>query len=146
MKYMREFEINNLTDEQIKSFSSSLPESIKYISSIIGLECALNIVTAFGGTEMRFPSIYGESRNFKELSELIGIENLKKLHNEYASCEQIYIPSCKRLLNKLKYFEIINKYSEMIKTLSGRESANRLARLYGLSNRRIEIIVNEVYE
>ena len=134
-------DIDSQTSEVIKNL---LPSSANEFVRIIGLEATLSLVNEYGGCEIRLPRQPNnhEASKFKELSDIIGPENLVRMGKEFSSSEQIYIPRCFRAMCALRNRNIISEYSEMIHTVSCRKAASELARRYKKSQRRIEIIVS----
>lgn len=128
-----------LTDNEIKAVEDDLPESIKEIAGIIGIENALELVSEFGGVEIFFPA--GGNSTFSRVVDLIGKENAEKLHFNYREVE-VYIPCCSKAIRKLRNRVICTEYDELLKTMSAKVAARTLARKYFMSNRGIEKIVN----
>ena len=128
--------------------ASLLPAVATEIAEIIGIGPALDLFNAYGGTEAYlYKSIpplgcVGATR-FAELAVVIGEANVLRLGNTYNSeGGHLYIPRCLVAMNALKWRQIMAEYDVLVKTLSTRDAANKLARQYRLSNRQIEKIVN----
>ena len=139
---------DQLDDESKALISSLLPAGATEIAEIIGIGQALDLFNAYGGTEAYlYKSIpplgsVGATR-FAELAAVIGEANVLRLGKTYNDeGGHVYIPRCLVAINALKRRQILAEYDALVKTSSARDAANKLARRYRLSNRRIEEIVN----
>lgn len=139
---------DELDDESKALIASLLPAVATEIADIIGLGPALGLFSAYGGTEAYLyksipPLGSAGAARFAELAAVIGKANVLRLGNIYGSeGGHLYIPRCLVAMNALRRHQIVAEYDALLKTCSARDAANKLARQYRLSNRRIEKIVN----
>lgn len=137
--------IDHLDDETRALVVPLLPATGKEIVELIGLEAALSLFANFGGTERRFnkaaDGLGHAGDRFKEIAAVVGEENALHLREEFGS-EPVYIPQCLRALSALRRRRMILDYDQLLKSMSAREAANRIARSYGTSNRSVEKAVN----
>lgn len=124
-----------------------LPLSCADFVRLIGLKNTLALVSAYGGTEIAFPkrSAGPGAAHFAELAEIIGADAVRRLADEFACQELVYVPRCLRAMNALRNHQIIIDYSALIASISGRKAANQLAKRYRTTSRSIEKIVNGEY-
>lgn len=98
---------------------------LEEVVRIIGMDAALKLVEAFGGTSPRVPkSMYADH----PIAAAIGIEPAIKLAQHYAGSD-LYVPRCAAHLRALRDREIVR--------LSDTISVDELARRYRLSDRSI---------
>ena len=107
-----------------------LPESVREMAEVIGLEAALGVVRRFGGTRLWLPLVVEADH---PLAREIGLAQAKRL-GEYYRLESITVPSCKGAFRVLRNERITRRYR-------AGETAAVLAREYGLHERMIWQIV-----
>lgn len=136
---------NDLDQETRELIESLLPAVPSEFVQLIGLGPALAMFSEFGGMEWRFSkSDNGFGRGagkFDEMAAVIGKKNALLLADRFG-CEPVYISRCHRAMNALRNRQIIADFDALSKTLSSRETCNRLAKRYRTSQRSIEKIVN----
>lgn len=110
---------------------SYLPQTVKILVNIIGLEKSMLLVDKFGGTQIYIAKTINP---MCPIAKLIGLESLKKLSQEYCRGSYLNIPKANALQIALRNQEI----RELKKTLSNREIAIKL----NLSSRQITRILN----
>lgn len=110
---------------------SYLPETIKFLIKIIGIDKAMLLVDRFGGTQVYIAKKINPNSS---VAKLIGIETLKKLSKEYCCGSYLNIPKANSLQLALRNQEI----RELNKSLSARE----LAIKFNLSSRQITRVLN----
>jgi len=122
---------------------STLPNTIKNMSEVIGLPAALALVDKFGGTEIRIPSRRDENSAgaYQRLVETIGDDAAHKLVKSYSG-DEIYIPNCNKTRKVLRDIEMVRSYDALICEISSRQAIKSLAAEHHLSSRQVEKIVN----
>ncbi len=106
-----------------------LPESIKELADIIGVNKALSIVALRGGTKLSIPD---QAKETHWLVDVIGYESFNDLCYHYSGCE-IEIPKCFKTIGLITDREILEDRKNL--TMAG------LARKYGYTERGIRKVI-----
>lgn len=117
---------------------SHLPVVAQELAEAVGLPKALRLVETLGGTTFPVPkreTKQGELR-FAVLADVVGVEAAEVLVRRYGSTD-LYIPKCAEALRRLRDAAICREYDALIKSVSGNEAVQRLARSHRLSDRQI---------
>lgn len=104
-----------------------LPESLREIADVIGMEAAEKLGTVYGGRRLRFPRTIEADH---ELAELLGLEAARELCRVYGG-ERICVPSGVRRAQR----DALIRHR-----LAGGEKPGTLADEYGLSERMVHYI------
>ena len=134
----------DLDAESLALVGALLPRGAQEFARIIGFEKTLALVDEFGGTSLNFPrtATGPGAALFAELANVIGAENAARMGAEYGPLEDTYIPRCLIAMNALRNREITIAFDKLTKEISARKAVNKLARLYRLSAKGVEDIVN----
>lgn len=109
---------------------SDLPESMRSLSELIGLEAVLKLMHLYGGQPVYIPSRYKESH---KLAQYLGCDAFKKLWREFGGLS-VQIPMGTRAISKAR--------NRMIKAKRQHNSTGaQLARDYKLSQRQVWYIL-----
>ncbi|CAN5434967.1 hypothetical protein BH10PSE18_BH10PSE18_18630 [soil metagenome] len=114
-----------------------LPQRLQEFVRLIGLAPTMRLVDRFGGLRIYIPATATEDHAF---AELIGVENLGKLCQEYSHGGlglRFELPSATRALNAVRNAQIRSDYQ-------AGKSARELASEHRLHERHIERIVADV--
>lgn len=136
---------NDLNPETSALVESLLPDSVKQMARLVGLQAALMIVDSFGGTQRYFINWFRESRgrDFQLLCDLIGKEKAKVLSKKYHPTNgYMYIPRCLKAMNYMRNREIVIMFDKISSEISARQACNTIGIKFGLSDRAVETIVN----
>ena len=117
------------TNEQIIEL---MPKSYKLIAQIIGVEPALHLIDAYGGTIIFIPSKHALNINH-DISRVIGLTSLQKLADQFGNTT-LEIPKGNPILLAVRNHHICE--------LAKRESKPKIARKFNLTLRTIRSIVN----
>ena len=132
---------DKLSHEQQQAAIRTLPETVRDIADVIGIEGACTLVDAFGGGEVHFPSRKNpEAPVFQELVDVIGEDAARLLLQRYEG-EPVYIARCASFWREVRNMNIVAEYDKLTASMSGRKATLLLVRLFGVSNRSIEKIV-----
>ncbi|MBI2801267.1 MAG: hypothetical protein HYX63_13480 [Gammaproteobacteria bacterium] len=107
-----------------------LPGSVRELTECIGLNAALALVDAYGGTRVWIPEQYQPQH---PLAKVIGVTAAKTLVGRYA-LDHLMIPKCAAALRSARDQAVRARYDEG-------ETARTLARAYGITETRIYQIV-----
>ena len=140
------FDFNDMDCETRGEVFRLLPDRVKEIALLIGLESALVLVEEYRGQDVRFNCGKHKAGRefFEEIVLLIGISAALKMRFQWPN-DSIYIPSCRDALRYLRNKEIAAAFDEMTRTISGRKAVNMLAKRYETSYRNIEKVLNTAY-
>lgn len=116
-----------------------LPETVKGIVEVIGLQATEKLIKAFGGTTFHFSN---NSLYFNRLKELLGLDIALKLQS-YIGVGDVYIPRCDTALIMLRNQQIYIDFCRLTdeEKLTGRLAMLKLCPKYGMSDRIIWDIV-----
>lgn len=118
---------------------AALPESIRELVDHIGLEGALVLVKAYGGTVLRVPvGKRKDGKMYVSLVELLGEQTADVLVRVYGAGIMV-VPRCADALRMARNAEMIAKYDSGI-------PAPKLARQYRLTDRQVRAILKTVPE
>lgn len=109
-----------------------LPPMLRELVDVVGLAAAIALAERFGGTEITVPA--REPGAEWSVWACVGGEVAGKLWRHYQGA-RIYIPKGDRALRCVRNRRIVEAYR-------GDATANRLAREFGLSSRRVSEILN----
>ena len=112
-----------------------LPDSLREMVDVIGLEAVIRLVEHFGGIRVRIPSDPRRIHEGHPLARAVGIEAARKLGEAYAGLE-ITVPRAAAALRALRNQEIHRLHTE-----EG-WPAHRLARKYQLHEYTIYTILS----
>lgn len=133
---------SSLSHEQQRFALGTLPETIRLFSDLVGIEAALDLSDAFGGSEVAFPKVFDADRGLSfELSEIIGKDAARVLFDNYQG-EVVYIPCCNKFSRNVRNITIAREFDRLTLTMSGRRAVLELVRRFCVSNRTIEKIVS----
>ena len=107
-----------------------LPDSVREMAEVIGLDAALLVVRCYGGRRLWLPR---EMSADHHLAQAIGLAAARRLSAHYR-LECLLIPTCKGALRALRNQQISQRYQ-------AGEKAAALAREFGLHERMIWQIV-----
>ncbi|MCM8598053.1 MAG: hypothetical protein NFW04_05280 [Candidatus Accumulibacter sp.] len=115
----------------------TLPQSIRDLSDVIGLDRAFLLVKAYGGTCLQVPvGRNDECEKKKELLALLGEEYGNKFLSHYGG-ERMTVPRCHMALLDCRNREIIAAHSMG-------KSVDHLGRQYRLTTRQIRNILKRI--
>ncbi|GEM_PF-377285 len=118
------------SDEQIINL---MPKSYAFIAGLIGVEAALNLIQAYGGTCVFIPSKHALNINH-DITHVIGLNALKSL-SEQLGGGNIEVPMGTPITVAMRN-KAIRDYAQKEK------SKPKLARRFGLTLRSIRAILN----
>lgn len=120
----------------------ALPETIQTIVGIIGHGPAMNLVSEFGGREIRFPATRNGA-NWEALVEVVGERHAKGLCEHFAGNE-IYIALCANAIRHDRNCRLIKRYDQLLQQgHSSRGAVGILTQEFRpISNRAVENIIN----
>ena len=133
------------TTDPLREYAHILPESGQDLVALIGLDAAISLVNACGGST--FPVPHGKNsdgaKRLAFLTSICGEASAKKLSLRYGGT-RLYIPNCKDTLRRVRNICMIKEYTAR---LEAGETANSiiadLAPRYKLADRNIWDIVNK---
>lgn len=137
-------DIEQLDEDEKAYVFGLLPENLKNISRLIGLELALRLAAEFGGESIRFrkTSPVRPCEIFQRLVDLIGESSVFLLGREFSD-GPMYIAAAKTAARFIRNRKITSEFSAMIRQgKSTNTAANALAKKYQISYRAVEKIVN----
>lgn len=114
-----------------------LPDSLRDIAELIGLDGAIALVSAFGGTKLKFPM--GENNNqsgkklFDSIAAEIGIDTTRGLIAIYGGTDQ-YIPMLQRL-------KVAGRTRRVITAYDAGKSVRDIALEEGVSYRTVQMML-----
>ncbi|MBQ5174110.1 transcriptional regulator [Acinetobacter pittii] len=109
-----------------------MPVSFVFITKLIGIPQALNVIDAYGGTELFIPNKHALGINH-EIAHIIGLNKLQLLANQLGNT-YIEIPMGTPITIAMR--------NRLIRENVKKESKSQLARRYNLTKRQIRTIVN----
>jgi hypothetical protein len=109
-----------------------LPDSIKYLMTIISIDSTLLLIKRYGGIYLDIPVTAKPSH---PIAKLIGIDDFKKLTHEFAYT-RLEIPSCYRLISLMRAFSILQEKRNG-------DSNRTLALKYGISDRAVRLALKK---
>lgn len=114
-----------------------LPDTVRRLAELLGLEAALRLVRAMGGRTLRVP--HGNNAKGRAvlaaLARCVGEEGARILAREYAAT-QLYIPRCARVLAALRNAALARDHRNWSgQGCSERKLVSRLSERYGISDR-----------
>lgn len=110
-----------------------MPINFVFITKLIGIPQALNMIDAYGGTELFIPSKQALGINH-EIAQIIGLNKLQLLASQCGNT-YIEIPMGTPITIAMR--------NRMIKEHAKKESKSQLARRFQLTKRQIRTIVNK---
>ncbi|MDS7929589.1 Mor transcription activator family protein [Acinetobacter sp. V102_4] len=117
------------SDEEILGL---MPKSFLFVAQLIGIEAALHLIHAYGGTTIFIPSQYGMNINH-EVTQVIGLKSLKLLSAQLGNTT-IEVPMGTPIT--------VGMRNRMIRKLAKKESKAKLARKFDVTLRTIRSVVN----
>ncbi|WP_111745581.1 Mor transcription activator family protein [Salinisphaera orenii] len=107
-----------------------LPDSVHALIEVIGIQAALRLIEAFGGTD-----VYVPRRPTPELESLLGLGPAQALVDHYyAGSDKLKLPRCAAAMRSLLHRRIVAAYHDGA-------SAAELARGHGCTERWVYILV-----
>lgn len=120
-----------------------LPDSIFEIANLIGIAKAMQLVQAFGGTELRVPVGMENSMTEQALIHAVGDETAQLLMEVYGG-DRLYIPRCEVALKDWRDNRLIGEIRHAVMNgMSQTRAIRQLAIQYELSERRIYELLKE---
>lgn len=131
--------------DTLREYAHLLPDSGQDLVELIGLDAAISLVNACGGST--FPVPHGKNpdgaKRLVLLKNICGENSALKLSRRYGGT-RLYIPNCKDTLRRIRNICMIREYTER---LDAGETANTIvadmAPRYRLADRNIWDIVNK---
>lgn len=117
------------TDEEIIGL---MPKNFAFIAKLIGINPALNLIEAYGGTSIFIPHKHALVIHH-DLAIIIGLNKLQLLAEQMGN-NTIEIPMGRPITMAMR--------NRMIRDMSKKESKPKIARKFGITMRRIRSIVN----
>lgn len=109
-----------------------MPISFVFTTKLIGIPQALNMIDAYGGTELFIPNKHALGINH-EIAQIIGLSKLQLLAAQLGNT-YIEIPMGTPITIAMR--------NRMIKEHAKKESKSQLARRFNLTKRQVRTIVN----
>lgn len=123
-----------------------LPESVKQLVKLIGVESTFLLIKSFGGTT--FPVSQNKFKwgvvRYEMLAEVIGVNAADILTNHYGGSE-LYIPRCLEGMTEVRDRAIRTEYDRitLVDKFSGNHAAMTLALKFKLSDRQVWNILKQ---
>lgn len=118
-----------LSDEEIICL---MPKSFVFVARLIGIEAALQLIKAYGGTTIFIPSQHGMNINH-DITQNISLKNLKLLAAQLGNTT-IEVPTGISITVAMR--------NRMIRNQASKESKAKLARKFDVTVRTIRSVVN----
>lgn len=120
-----------------------LPEQIIELSELIGLDATLSMVEHLGGLSFDVPSTL-DAKNGKWLSNIIGIDNAKKLIAYYGG-DSLYVNNCDALRIHLRNAALVSAIFAKMETGTAQHRAiQETAPEFGITERRAYDILKQM--
>lgn len=124
-----------LTDDEIIAL---MPDSLVFITKLIGVAHVLALIESFGGTNLVIPRKQGIAIN-NEIAAVIGVERLKAIAEQHQlGGTTLEIPVATSITQQMR--------NRLICQQAARMSRSKLARRYNLTIRQIRTIINQPKE
>ncbi|MEO5364032.1 MAG: hypothetical protein H7838_10485 [Magnetococcus sp. DMHC-8] len=119
------------TPENVPLDVADLPESLRDMAAILGLETTLQVVKAHGGTRLFIPK---KAKTQHHLANLLGLEQARLLSGHFGG-ESVTIPRMASAMRTRRNREIVRRYD-------AGDSVRMLAHAYSLTDRQIYTILS----
>jgi len=117
-----------------------LPESVRYLVAVLGLDGARRLIRAFGGRTLAVPVARTRAgdASYAYIAECVG-ETVAARLVAYCGGESFYIPRCYEALTEATYRNIRREFDTATQKgkISSVQAVGDLAQRYGYSDRRI---------
>ncbi len=120
-----------------------LPTIIVEIANLVGMSKTMQLVQAFGGTDLTMPIGVENSMTEQALISAVGEETAQLLMENYGG-DRLYIPRCEVALRDLRNNRLMAELKQAVMNgMSQTKAIRRLAIQYELSERRIYELLKE---
>lgn len=121
---------------------SHLPASAQCLVAVVGLPAAMQLVDKHGGKTLR---LYQSGESIERVTAAIGTVAAGQLLDYFGS-DPFIVPKCRDALNDVRNARIHAEYDRLTQgeRRSGRDSVHRLVEQFGLSERQVWRILNQV--
>ncbi|UXY14440.1 DNA transposition protein [Chitiniphilus purpureus] len=130
------FDVNG---PQADAVLAALPETMREIALLVGMDGAMKLVRQFGGTSLRIPQgkhRLGQQR-YAQLAQLLGEHEMSRLAEHFRGSDAVYIPRCSSIARALRDIAIRHAFDEYTREESSNRAVAKLARMNGLCERQI---------
>lgn len=119
-----------------------LPQTVKRLISLIGLESTHLLIKHFGGIALIITKGMRRSgaARYEAIAKVIGYESMEKLSKAYGGLS-LSIPRCHGILTALRHQKIQSRYRDLIQETGRYQAANILADEFGITARAIYSIL-----
>lgn len=116
-----------------------LPDSVREMADLIGLDKAMLVVAQLGGRTIDVPKGAGPPGRdaVRRLAELIGLDAALELTRQYGGSRGLYIPTCDAAKGLVLDWRIKMRYEQLSQSLSTRRAVAELCTEFGTSDRHI---------
>ncbi len=130
----------SITPADYEKIKDSLPESVKGMIAVIGMEAVLKLINFYGG--LTIPMLMGRTKSSRakldKFRGIIGDDAAEKFQRAFLANEDVFIPRCDKAKQMLRNISISNEFDSMLaEGDTAQEAVFFLSLKYELSDRQI---------